>query len=108
MLSISIEKSDRDFGSRIPLGYGIAWHNPECRTTTLILLPLNWPAAFIRECYFRLLQGPRNRLRELLIAELSEDEAKGFNLGYQDGVKHGEEAGLRRMKIFIDAVEKHA
>ena len=108
MLSISIEKSDRDFGSRIPLGYGIAWYNPECRTTTLILLPLNWPAAFIRECYFRLRQGRRDRLEDAMLKNLQESYQTGFSIGYKDGEKQAIRSYETRLKMLTEFVETHA
>ena len=108
MLSISIEKADRDFGLRMPLGYGVAWHNPECRTTTLILLPFNWPAAFLSEWYFRLIRGPRQRFEEGILKDLEESYQTGFYLGYKDGEKQVIRSYETRLKMLKEFVETHA
>ena len=75
------------------------------RTIVFAPIGLNFLFAWGREWHYRLVKGPRDRLRESIVTELSEDEAKGFNLGYQDGFKEGENAGLRRMKIFEALIE---
>ena len=74
------------------------------RTVVFAPLPLNFLFAWVREWYYRLMTGSRERLRESIVAELSEEEATGFNLGYQDGFKQGEQVGLRRMKIFEEII----
>lgn len=96
------EKSLRGMELRFP--WGVAWHHHHKRTVVFVPIPLNWVFTWSREGYYRLMQGPRDRLRASIVAELSEDEARGFNLGYQDGVKNGEETGLRRMKIFEEMI----
>jgi len=92
----------------IPRGYGVAWRNHDVRTNTLAIIPFNFLFAWVRTCYFRLMAGPRDGLRQQIIAELSEDEARGFNLGYQDGFKTGEKAALRQGKILVAAVVEEA
>ena len=104
-LSLFREYSERTLrGMTLQFPWGVAWHYHHKRTVVFMPIPLNWVFAWAREGYYRVMQGARGRLRESIIAELSDDEARGFNLGYRDGFKHGEEAGLRRMKIIGEII----
>lgn len=102
MPKLLLEWPDQKQGEMIPKGYGVAWRNYEVATTILIPIPLNFLLAWIREGYFRLIAGPRDRLEQQIIASLSEDEARG----YQDGFKVGEKAAAKRAQILIDAFLK--
>ena len=102
MPKLLLEWPDRKQGEMIPKGYGVAWRNYTTATTTLIPIPLNFLLAWIREVYFRLITGPRDRLEQQIIISLSEDEARGYSHGYQDGFKVGEKAAAKRAQILME------
>ncbi len=101
-----IDWPDRNQESQLPRGYGVAWENYALRSRTLAIIPFNFLCSWARCWYFRLINGPRDRLALQLIERLSEERAKAYNDGcqdgYQDGYKEGERAGFDRAKLVVE------
>ncbi len=106
LFNLSIKWPDRNLWMEAPRGYGVAWRNYDMRTTTLIIIPLNFLFAWARTWYYILVAGPRDRLTSQLIESLSVEEVVGYTQGYKAGFESGEKAGMLRAKALFETVMK--
>lgn len=87
-------------------GFGLAWRRPNTREVVFVLIPLNFVAAWLREAYYRLRQGPRDRLRRAILEERERDTEDGFSAGYEARRKEGREAGMRTLAALFAKPEE--
>ena len=59
----------------------MAFRRPELRSTILAPLPLNWLIGWSRGWYYRLLQGPRDRIFNQMDALLNKEYIAGIKEG---------------------------
>jgi hypothetical protein len=79
--------------------WGVAWRDPATATIVVARVPLNWIAGWVRLAWFRLQDGPRDRMLEA--AELA-----GYQRGRADGVKPSP-ADLRINAALSEAARPH-
>ena len=107
MIGIS-EATDQVLQGRKLLWWqGVAYRRPEIRSTILAPMPLNWFIGWFRNWYFRLLQGPRDRISDQMEELLDRERLSGIEQGrklHANMVEHEYQKGWEAHKQEINKV----
>ena len=87
MMRIAIELAE---GSRLPRGYGIAWHDHCNRQAIVLPLGLHWLAGALRAAYHWMCFAAISSVRDREYLELARfDEIANYRRWYQQGRSDG-------------------
>lgn len=79
-------------GEEMPWGWGCAYRDVSMRNWVLAPIPFNFLAGWLRLAYFRLMEGPRDRLFAQWDKERGRETSNLYERAFRDGEKAAKQA----------------
>ena len=101
LIRVLTHKAARE-GEEIPWGWGVVYYDASSRDLILAPMPFNFVAGWLRLVYFRLMEGPRDRLFAEWDRTARKEYSRQYDYGFKDGEKAAKVAVGKALKKFLE------